>query len=68
VCACALHSELLRGPLIYVAAMIFATIVFWRNSPVGIVGIALMCGGDGACAFTLSFFARRSARAACAAL
>jgi phytol kinase len=48
VCAPALRSELLRGPLIYVAAMVFATIVFWRNSPVGVVGIALMCGGDGA--------------------
>jgi hypothetical protein len=40
--------ELLRGPLIYVAAMVFATVVFWRNSPVGVVAISLMCGGDGA--------------------
>jgi len=40
--------ELLRGPLIYVAAMVIATVVFWRNSPVGIVAISLMCGGDGA--------------------
>lgn len=40
--------ELLRGPLIYVVAMVFATVVFWRNSPVGVVAISLMCGGDGA--------------------
>lgn len=28
--------------------MVFATVVFWRNSPVGVVAISLMCGGDGA--------------------
>jgi phytol kinase len=43
------RRELLRGPLIYVMAMVFATVVFWRNSPVGVVAISLMCGGDGAC-------------------
>jgi len=41
-------SELLRGPLYYVVVMVFATIAFWRASPVGIVAISLMCGGDGA--------------------
>jgi hypothetical protein len=28
--------------------MVFATVVFWRTSPVGVVAISLMCGGDGA--------------------
>ena len=28
--------------------MVIATCVFWRNSPVGVVAISLMCGGDGA--------------------
>ena len=40
-------DELLRGPLYYVIVMVFVTLVFWRDSPVGIVAISLMCGGDG---------------------
>lgn len=40
-------EELLRGPLYYVLALIFCTIFFWRESPVGVVSLAMMCGGDG---------------------
>jgi phytol kinase len=39
--------ELLKGPLYYGLAFIVCTIAFWRTSPVGIVALMLMCGGDG---------------------
>lgn len=41
------RTELLRGPLFYVMVMTATTLVFWRQSPVGMMVIALMCGGDG---------------------
>lgn len=40
-------EELLRGPMYYVMTLIFCTILFWRESPVGVVSLAMMCGGDG---------------------
>lgn len=39
--------ELLRGPLYYVLVLSLCTLFFWRDSPVGIVALAMMCGGDG---------------------
>lgn len=39
--------EILRGPLIYGVVFVICTIVFWRTSPVGILALMLMCGGDG---------------------
>ncbi|CAM6094429.1 unnamed protein product [Calypogeia fissa] len=39
--------ELLRGPLFYVMVLYFSTIFFWRQSPVGMVALSMMCGGDG---------------------
>ncbi|KAJ4971444.1 hypothetical protein NE237_004543 [Protea cynaroides] len=39
--------ELLRGPLYYVLILILCAVVFWRNSPVGMISLAMMCGGDG---------------------
>ncbi|CAN1258301.1 Probable phytol kinase 1, chloroplastic [Linum perenne] len=39
--------ELLRGPLYYVLVLIVCTLVFWRESPVGIISVSIMCGGDG---------------------
>lgn len=39
--------ELLRGPLYYVLVLIFCAVVFWRDSPVGMISIAMMSGGDG---------------------
>ncbi len=41
------RSELLRGPLYYVLVLMAATVVYWRDSPVGVVAMSLMCGGDG---------------------
>lgn len=39
--------ELLRGPLYYVLILILCALVFWRESPVGLISLAMMCGGDG---------------------
>ncbi|KAG0566052.1 hypothetical protein M758_7G033400 [Ceratodon purpureus] len=39
--------ELLRGPLYYVVVLVFSTVLFWRDSPVGVMALAMMCGGDG---------------------
>ncbi|CAN6703723.1 unnamed protein product [Malus baccata var. baccata] len=40
-------KELLRGPLYYVLILILCALVFWRESPVGLISLAMMCGGDG---------------------
>jgi phytol kinase len=39
--------EILRGPLIYGLVFVVCTVVFWRQSPIGIVALMLLCGGDG---------------------
>lgn len=39
--------ELLCGPFYYVLVLSICTVFFWRDSPVGIVALAIMCGGDG---------------------
>ena len=45
ICLC--RSELLAGPLYYVIVLLAATMLSWRTSPVGLVALAMMCGGDG---------------------
>lgn len=40
-------EELLRGPLYYVLALMFSSLIFWRESPIGIISLAIMSGGDG---------------------
>lgn len=40
-------AEVLRGPLIYVVILLLATVVFWRESVVGLVAVAQMAAGDG---------------------
>lgn len=40
------RKEILKGPLYYGIVFIFITIVFWKNSPVGISALMLLCGGD----------------------
>lgn len=40
-------EELLRGPLYYVVILILCVLIFWRESPVGVISLAMMCGGDG---------------------
>ncbi|XP_030487139.2 probable phytol kinase 1, chloroplastic [Cannabis sativa] len=40
-------EELLRGPLYYVIVLILCALVFWRESPVAVIALSMMCGGDG---------------------
>ncbi|OMP05509.1 Phosphatidate cytidylyltransferase [Corchorus olitorius] len=40
-------KELLRGPLYYVVILIICALIFWRESPIGIISLGMMCGGDG---------------------
>ena len=39
--------EILRGPLFYGIAFVLLTILFWKDSPVGMTALMMMCGGDG---------------------
>jgi phytol kinase len=39
--------EILRGPLYYGIMFVLLTILFWKDSPVGMVALLMMCGGDG---------------------
>jgi phytol kinase len=41
------RREILRGPLYYGLVFVIFTLVFWKESPVGIVALMMMCGGDG---------------------
>jgi phytol kinase len=41
------RREILRGPLIYGIVFVILTILYWTNSPIGIIALMLMCGGDG---------------------
>eukprot|EP01117_Protostelium_nocturnum_P016548 TRINITY_DN6572_c0_g1_i1.p1 TRINITY_DN6572_c0_g1~~TRINITY_DN6572_c0_g1_i1.p1 ORF type:complete len:241 (+),score=47.53 TRINITY_DN6572_c0_g1_i1:140-862(+) len=41
------YREVLYGPSTYGLIHVLATIFFWRNSPVGIVSLLLLCIGDG---------------------
>ena len=41
------RREILRGPLYYGIVFVVLTIVFWLRTPVGIVALMLLCGGDG---------------------
>ena len=39
--------EILRGPFYYGLVFVICTLTFWRSSPVGVLALMLMCGGDG---------------------
>ena len=41
------RREILRGPLYYGVMFVLLTILFWKDSPVGMVALMIMCGGDG---------------------
>lgn len=41
------RAEIVRGPLYYGLIFAASTVVFWRESPVGILALMIMCGGDG---------------------
>ena len=40
-------KEILRGPLFYGIVFVLLTIVYWKDSPIGITALMMMCGGDG---------------------
>jgi len=40
-------KEILRGPLFYGIMFVVLTIVYWKDSPIGIIALMMMCGGDG---------------------
>jgi len=41
------RREILRGPLFYGIVFVVLTLIYWKDSPIGMVGLMLMCGGDG---------------------
>jgi phytol kinase len=41
------RREILRGPLYYGIMFVLLTIFFWTETPIGIVALMMMCGGDG---------------------
>lgn len=41
------RREILRGPLFYGIVFVVLTLFYWKDSPVGIIALMLLCGGDG---------------------
>ena len=40
-------KEILKGPFFYGVVFVILTIFFWRESPIGIIALMILCGGDG---------------------
>jgi phytol kinase len=41
------RREILRGPLFYGIVFVVMTLIYWKTSPIGMLALMLMCGGDG---------------------
>jgi phytol kinase len=41
------RREILKGPLFYGIVFVAVTILYWLETPIGIVALMLVCGGDG---------------------
>jgi phytol kinase len=41
------RAEILRGPLFYGIVFVGLTLIYWRNSLIGMTALMLLCGGDG---------------------
>jgi phytol kinase len=41
------RREILRGPLFYGIIFVVMTLVYWKDNPIGMTAVMLMCGGDG---------------------
>lgn len=41
------RREILRGPFYYGITFVLLTILFWKDSPIGMTALMIMCGGDG---------------------
>lgn len=53
------RREILKGPLYYGIIFVVITAVFWYDTPVGIIALMLMCGGDGLADIVGRRFGRR---------
>jgi len=47
ICRTGNPREMLKGPLFYGIVFVALTIIYWKDSPVGIIALMLICGGDG---------------------
>ena len=41
------RKEILRGPLYYGIVFVGVTLIFWKNTTIGMIALMLLCGGDG---------------------
>ena len=41
------RHEILRGPLFYGLVFVAITLIYWKDSAIGIPALMMMCGGDG---------------------
>lgn len=41
------REELLQGPLYYGIVFVVLTLIYWRENPIGITALMIVCGGDG---------------------
>jgi phytol kinase len=41
------RREILRGPLFYGIMFVLITVIYWKDSLIGIPALMMMCGGDG---------------------
>jgi len=41
------RREILYGPLFYGIVFVVLTLIYWYDSPIGIIALMLLCGGDG---------------------
>lgn len=41
------RREILRGPLFYGIVFVLVTVLYWKDSLIGIPALMMMCGGDG---------------------
>jgi len=47
ICRTGNPREMLLGPLFYGVVFVALTIIYWTDSPIGIIALMLICGGDG---------------------
>jgi len=41
------RREILRGPVFYGVVFVVMTVLYWKDSSIGLTAVMLMCGGDG---------------------
>jgi len=44
-------KDLLKGPMLYGLVHTAVTAIYWRDSPVGVMSLCALCGGDGLAVF-----------------